>query len=223
MTKKVSVIIPAYIPTENHLGYLDEAVESINRQTYKNVDTVVVFNGGFTKDYPSAHVVNLGFKTSATVARNIGASIKWNSDYLCFLDADDVFIEEKIQKQVEYMEQNQCDFLFTKTYDMSIDGSSIRLPTYKSDGISHDHIKTTLNTENILVNSSSMIKTSSFFAAGMYPPTNEYGVKADNHLNQKGNIYEDALFWLNSINKGFVFHKLDEPLLKYRCASSVER
>jgi hypothetical protein len=109
---------------------------------------------------------------------------------------------------------------------MSTDGSSVRPPIYKSDGTSHDHIKATLNDENILVNSTSMIKTSSFFAAGMYPPTNEFGIlKADrhNHLNEKGNIFEDALFWINSINRGFIFHKLDEHLLKYRCSSSVER
>lgn len=235
---KIGVIIPAYLQTDAHIEYLKKSVESVTNQTYVGqIETIVVINGhgresvlDLTNAITSlrdmgAKVLSFDKKLSAAVARNIGAGYLANTDckYLCFLDADDIFLAEKIKKQVHCMEEMSIDFCFTQAF--CIDSADNRVGEYPQprDAFSHEDIKKHLPHVNMLINSSVMVKTSSFFEAGMYPPTNEFSISGSQHLNNRGNICEDYLLWFNSINRGFKFFKMNERLLEYRLFTSVER
>ena len=98
---KVSVIIPNY----NYAQYLGEAIDSVLEQTYKNIEIVVVNNGStdnslevlekYSKEISLVNQENQG----QSGARNAGLE-KATGDYIAFLDADDLWDKQKIEKQL---------------------------------------------------------------------------------------------------------------------------
>ena len=221
---KVSVIIPAFLPNEHYIDYLKCAVESVKKQTYSNIDITVVYNGPINVDIENTKSIILPFKTSASVARNIGASLNYNSDYFCFLDADDMFHENKIQQQLNVCIEENIEFCFTERYDIDNFGNILEKFNYINSAYFNDEIKNIISIENVLPTSSSMIKVESFFKCGMFISTNEYKIKGPElHMNANGAIYEDYLLWINAINKDYKFKKLINPLTYYRINTSVSR
>lgn len=98
----VSVIVPSY----NRPKMLRRAIESIENQTYDNIEIIVIDDGSSIdlREYVpettfeltvARHEVNKG----AGAARNSGIQIA-NGDYIAFLDSDDEWLPDKIEKQV---------------------------------------------------------------------------------------------------------------------------
>ena len=99
--KLVSVIIPNY----NYARYVGQAIESVINQTYLNIEIIVVNNGstdnsleileGFGQRIHLVNQENLG----QSGARKSGLS-KATGDFIAFLDADDTWEPQKIEKQL---------------------------------------------------------------------------------------------------------------------------
>lgn len=112
---KVSVIIPTY----NRRDLLKRAISSVQNQTYKAFEIIVVDDGStdgtedlFPIDGVEYHRISHGGYPGRT--RNIGVSIS-DGDYICFLDSDDEWLPEKLTKQVEYIDRHpQCRILHTR-------------------------------------------------------------------------------------------------------------
>ena len=104
----VSVIMNCY----NGETYLKEAIESILSQSYKNWEIIFwdnlstddskkiisKFNDKRIKYFCSKKFLNLYH------ARNLAVN-KASGEYLCFLDVDDLFEEQKIELQVKFLEE----------------------------------------------------------------------------------------------------------------------
>lgn len=99
----VSVIIPTY----NRMPFLKEAVESVLKQTYRNLEIIVVDDGStdstalylgtiYDERLSVITVVNGGVSN----ARNLGINSA-QGEYIAFLDSDDVWNPTKIEKQAE--------------------------------------------------------------------------------------------------------------------------
>ncbi|MCI9399235.1 MAG: glycosyltransferase [Lachnospiraceae bacterium] len=98
MDVKVSVIIPVY----NEEKYLPECLESVIRQTLKEIEIICVDDGsmdhsvqiirGYCEIYPRIKLV-MQENQGAGVARN-NAMLKAQGRFVCFLDADDYYISE---------------------------------------------------------------------------------------------------------------------------------
>jgi glycosyltransferase involved in cell wall biosynthesis len=103
----VSVIIPSY----NHGAYLGEAIESIRKQTYNPIETIVVDDGSTdnTKDvvqqYPEVKYI---YKKNQgpSVARNTGIKNS-TGEYLVFLDADDYLFTDAIAINLSFLQGNK--------------------------------------------------------------------------------------------------------------------
>ncbi|HNW74006.1 MAG TPA: glycosyltransferase family A protein [Bacteroidales bacterium] len=105
----VSIIIPAY----NAGKFIAETLDSVVRQTYPSWEAFVVDDGSrdqtiaiaksFEK-YGSIRVLEQK-NSGACVARNLGMSLS-RGKYIQYLDADDVLSPDKLEKQVEVLEQN---------------------------------------------------------------------------------------------------------------------
>lgn len=115
----VSVVIPAF----NAHDFIGETLDSILSQTYKNIEIIVVDDGstdntpeivqGYGAKVHYYHQLNSG---GCAVPRNTG--IKHSSGkYLCFIDADDIMVPDRIACQVDFMERHPlvglvfCDYL----------------------------------------------------------------------------------------------------------------
>ncbi|MBW4576550.1 MAG: glycosyltransferase family 2 protein [Aphanothece sp. CMT-3BRIN-NPC111] len=102
----VSVIIPVY----NGDRYLAEAIETVLTQTYQLIEIIVVDDGSIDN---SAEIAK-GYKEvkyfyqpnqGVSVARNVGIAAA-QGEFLAFLDADDIWTNDKISKQVNYLCQH---------------------------------------------------------------------------------------------------------------------
>lgn len=143
MNKSVDVIIPTYKRPE----MLDKAIESIQNQSYQNINITVVDDNDpdsvWRKKTEETMKKFERFKNiqyichernkNGSAARNTGLE-NTNGDFVCFLDDDDYFLPDKIKLQVEYLISHHevsacyCDYIKN--------GRNIYLPN-KSD-FSHD-------------------------------------------------------------------------------------
>lgn len=109
---KVSVIIPVY----NGEKYLSETLDSIIGQTFTDWEIVAVNDGSSDNslnvlcEYQS----KLGLKMKVINQKNRGVSVARNvaidtseGEYLAFIDADDIWLPEKLEKQIELLEDNR--------------------------------------------------------------------------------------------------------------------
>lgn len=106
-----SVIIPTY----NRAHMLPDAIESVLRQTYRNYEILVIDDGStdetqrilqqYCKQYPSAIKYLFQENSGHSSACNRGMEMA-KGDFIAFLDSDDVFLPEKIERYLSYFSIN---------------------------------------------------------------------------------------------------------------------
>lgn len=112
----VSIITPVY----NSENYISDTIKSVLKQTYENWEMLIVDDCSTDN---TAKVINqfddhrikylkLNKNSGAAVARNLALE-KANGRYIAFLDADDIWKPEKIEKQLEFMIINRFGFTYT--------------------------------------------------------------------------------------------------------------
>lgn len=115
MVPKVSVLIPTY----NCGRYLAEAIDSVLAQTFSDYEIIVVDDGStdntaqVVAQYPEVKYIQREHcGVSATRNAAIAAA---TGEIVVFLDADDFWTSDKLEKQVDYLEENpDCMLVFTK-------------------------------------------------------------------------------------------------------------
>lgn len=117
MEKKISVIIPFY----NNSSWLKEAIESVFHQTYKNLEIIVV-NDGSSEDlkelinfYKGKIHYCIKENGGAASARNLGITLS-TGDYISFLDSDDIWLPNKLEEQISFMEKNNYKWSHSDYY-----------------------------------------------------------------------------------------------------------
>ncbi len=114
---KVSVIIPFY----NGVEWLCEAVQSVIDQTHKNVEIIVVNDGSpedvtkFLDIYGDKVIYHKQINQGPAVARNYAMNIA-TGDFFAFLDSDDIWLPEKLEKQLKLMKLTGAKWSHTGFY-----------------------------------------------------------------------------------------------------------
>ena len=104
---QISVIIPTF----NRKPLLFNAIDSVLTQTYQNIELIIIDDGSSDKtidqlkEYKSKIKVHRQINKGISAARNKGLKISKN-DWVAFLDSDDRWEPEKLEKQVNYLKQN---------------------------------------------------------------------------------------------------------------------
>ena len=144
--KLVSVIIATY-KRENDLK---KALESLAKQSYSNMEIILVDDNGnaewnmkvsaivdtFVNNHPNItlnYIVNVPNQGSART-RNIGINAA-NGEYITFLDDDDIYLPDKVKKQIEFMENGGYDYSITDLLLYNEDDKEIdrRIRSYIKD------------------------------------------------------------------------------------------
>jgi len=124
--------ITAIIPTYNRYTLLKRAINSLLAQTYP-VDEIIVVDDGstdstkqITKDFPNIIYIYQNNR-GVSAARNIGIQ-RAKNEWIAFLDSDDEWHQEKLQKQVAF-HQNNPDILMSYTAEKWVrDGKVVKIP-----------------------------------------------------------------------------------------------
>lgn len=124
---KISIITPTY----NSQNFIKETVNSVINQTYKNWELIVIDDASndntikivnqFIKTNPNICLLQNKQNSGAAITRNRGIEAA-KGDLIAFLDADDLWKPEKLEKQVAFMSANDCDVCFSSYDLMNEDG-----------------------------------------------------------------------------------------------------
>lgn len=136
----VSVVVPSY----NRPAALLDSLTSIERQTYSNVEVVVVDDASERAvnevvdensfSYPIT-VIRHEENRGASTARNTGID-RSNGEFVAFLDDDDIWEPRKIEKQIDRLREASDDVgvVYTGMRFVSEDGNSLRTHVEKVEG-----------------------------------------------------------------------------------------
>ncbi|MBO6241708.1 MAG: glycosyltransferase family 2 protein [Butyrivibrio sp.] len=117
--------ISVIIPTFNRKNYILNSVNSVLNQTYRNLEVIVVDDGSedgteiLFNDFSDIRLRYYRLKSNHGVAyaRNFGVEHS-RYDVIAFNDSDDLWHEDKLQRQMEYWNEHEDDILVYCAYAM---------------------------------------------------------------------------------------------------------
>ena len=117
--EKVSVVVPVYNSSQTIMRCLN----SVLNQSYLNLEVLVVDDcstdntSQIVKSIEDSRIIYVRLEKNSGVAcaRNKGISLA-SGEYLCFIDSDDFWKPDKIERQVDFMKKNHYSFTYGSYY-----------------------------------------------------------------------------------------------------------
>jgi teichuronic acid biosynthesis glycosyltransferase TuaG len=199
----VSIIMPSF----NSADYISESVDSVLAQSYENWELVIADGGSndisqrlldkLEATDPRIRTIRNSSDKGPADARSIGIRAAAGK-YIAFLDADDVWEKNKLQKQINFMQKEECRFSFTQVRLLDVHNklSEKSLKCAKSNTFSQYLRRRGVANSSVIVTRELL--------------TEEILACTYNGLG------EDTLWWLLIMRQGVTARLLAEPLLQYR-------
>lgn len=200
----VSVIIPTY----NRFDLLNRAIDSVMKQTFKDFEIIVVDDCSddirYNELYSDTRIKYIKLPSrmvNPAKVRNVGLkSSKY--EWVAFLDDDDYWFEEKLEKQIELTNNNSficaealnCGNIYT-TY---IHGWIWKIHNINDTNIFDYEL---LQKHNYIITSSVMIKKNLLVEIDFFPEDDKYY------------RHEDYETWLRVLKNGNTCHFIRTPLI----------
>ena len=203
MPELVSIITPMY----NSQRFIKSAIKSVQAQTYQNWEMIIVDDGSadgsvditkaFVENDERIRLIILQNNRGPAVARNEGIKVACGR-YIAFLDSDDLWLPEKLEKQLRFMNNKHSPLSFSSYEKIDEDGNILGQIPINKKKISYTDL---LKTNHIGCLTAMMdIK---FLEEKMYMP-----------LIKKRH---DHGLWLSILSKGYTAFGINEVLAQYRC------
>lgn len=205
----VSVIIPAY----NCAPYLAETVNSVQQQSYPHFEIIIVNDGSTDstldvanqlaqKDSRIKVLSHSNSKQGKT--RNAGVAAA-SGKYIAFLDGDDIWFPNKLELQLNALQQQGVDLVFSDGFICLNNNLNLREHTFQILQKILDRNDLELFYRQNQVPTSTVVCTKTAFEkAGGFDEEPEV------------QNCEDYLLWVRMLDKGCRFYGLDENLILYR-------
>lgn len=126
----VTIITPSF----NSAKFISYTIASIISQTFKDWELLVIDDCStdnsleviteWCKKDSRINLIQLNENSGAAVARNRGIEAA-DSRFIAFLDSDDKWLPNKLEKQLEFMQRNNYDFTYTAYNKVKPDGTII--------------------------------------------------------------------------------------------------
>jgi len=120
---------------------INKTIKSILSQTYQKFELIIIYDDNDKKDLihikrlikknPNIRLIINKNNIGVARSRNIGV-LKSKGDYICFIDADDLWKKDKLKVQLEFMKKNQCYISHTHYKIINKNGKLIGLMKIKS-------------------------------------------------------------------------------------------
>jgi teichuronic acid biosynthesis glycosyltransferase TuaG len=203
MNTQVSIITPSY----NSSQYIRETVQSVISQTYSDWELIIVDDGSIdNSDLIIKELVNSDTRIKAfflkenkgvAFARNKAIS-EASGRYIAFLDSDDIWSSDKLEKQLKFMKINAIAFSFTSYQPFS---------SFKSYKVIHAPQKISYEEllRNTIIGCLTVVIDTEFIKKIFMP---DYATS------------QDYAAWLLILKKGYFAYGFNENLAKYRVVST---
>ncbi len=126
----ISIITPLY----NAESFISETMQSVLNQSYTNWEHIIVndasTDGSLSKITAFAHnderirIEDVSTNKGAAYCRNLATTMACGS-FIAFLDSDDLWHPDKLEKQLTFMNQNQCAVSYTSYIHIDEFGNSL--------------------------------------------------------------------------------------------------
>ncbi len=206
MSKTTQPLVSIIIPSYNAEKYVREAVDSALAQTHKGTEVVVVDDGStdntreVLRPYTEAGRIKYVHQANKGLAGARNAGIESSSgDYVAFLDADDIFLPDKVEEQVGALEANK-DYGVCYSDLLHFDNSG-KLYHHRYKYPSGEIFEPLLHKQ--FINPLTVMARREIFE--------KYG-----YFDESLRRSEDWDMWLRLAHAGVKFYFLDKPLAKYR-------
>lgn len=200
----VSIITPAYKCEK----YIAECMDSVINQTYKNWEMIIVNDKSpdrtesIVKDYmvKDQRIKLYTQQVNEGVAAARNKAIKMSSGrFIAFLDSDDCWKPNKLERQIQFMIKNRSGFSFTEYEIMDNKSASIGKVIHVPDKISYEqYLKNTI--------------------IGCLTVVMDKEILGDIEV-ETGNL-EDVLTWMKYLKRGYDADGLQENLASYRVSEN---
>jgi len=198
----VDIILPNY----NKFNFVEEAIDSVVNQTFKNWHMYIIDDNSndnswsvikkFSNLYNVTHV-RLNKNMGPSFCRNYGMRIS-KSKYISFIDSDDTWKSNKLEKQINFMEKNNLDFTYT---DYTPFFQTNEKKNYKQRTFLKDAFNFNTFIKNSSINTTTMIIRRSILGTTRF---------------KKIRLMEDYLFKCKLLKKNNIAKKLNDDLALYR-------
>ena len=206
---KKNTFVDVILPNYNKAEFLEEAINSVITQTYKNWHLYIVDDNSNDNSIKVIDkFLNLENVTVIKLYKNKGPSFCRNyamriskSKYISFIDSDDSWLSDKLEKQITFMEKHDLSFTYTDytPFFESFGKKKIKKRTFLKD---HFNYRTFI--KNSSINTTTMIIARSILGS---------------HRFKKIKLLEDYLFKCKLLRGNNVAKKLDKNLAFYRILS----
>lgn len=204
MDELVSIIIPVYCAEE----YIKDTLESVRKQTYSNWELLLVADGEQDSTIPVIEEyiqkteegrIRLFVQKQnqgAALARNRGVR-EAGGRFIAYLDADDLWDAEKLERELAFMQKKDAAFAFTG-YEFGDEqavgtGKIVRVP------------------EKLVYKEA--LKNTTIFTSTVMFDTSKISKEMLEMPNMKS---EDTALWWKILRNGYDAYGLDENLVTYR-------
>lgn len=205
----ISIIVPVY----NVAKYIVETMDCVRSQTYRNWELLLVEDG--SRDGSAALIAEYMEKTGDERIRllrqpsNMGAAKARNRGlqeakgrYIAYLDADDLWVPQKLERELAFMKEKQAAFAFTGYEFADEQGRGLGKIV---------HVPATITYKEALKNTTIFTTTVMFDTAKLDKAMLEMPVVKS----------EDTALWWKVLRSGHIAYGLDENLVKYRRAGKT--
>ena len=108
------------MPSFNTIQYISEAIQSVLKQTYTTFELIIVDDGSSDgsvetiKSFNDKRIIFIALEVNhgPQYVRNLALS-KAQGDYIAFLDSDDFWEKDKLDKQINFMESTKTPLSYT--------------------------------------------------------------------------------------------------------------
>jgi glycosyltransferase involved in cell wall biosynthesis len=205
MNPKVSIIIPCFKVAQ----YISEALDSVFAQTFTDYEVIVINDGSpdtleFEKEikkYLEKIIYIKHENIGVGPSRNIGIKHS-KGELLAFLDGDDVWFPTYLQEQIEFLEKNKLDLVYTDALYFGDVFTTAKTFMEDSPSKGETTFESLLSCDCNIILSGSIVRKKPVLDIGMFDPRD---VRA-----------QDYDLWLRLTHAGAKVGYQRKVLLKYR-------
>lgn len=195
----VSIITPCY----NSSRFLFQSIESVLAQTYQNWEMIIIDDGSTDNSVEiienfidsDIRIKLIKSKRRGSIANARNKAIEMASGrYISFLDSDDMWLPKKLEKQIDFMRENEVALSYSSYYLIDTEGNTKGIFIPKDAATYKDLLKTC--------------------CIGNLTATYDVDIIGKRYMKNVG--HEDYALWLNILKEIDMAKGLREPLAKHR-------
>lgn len=203
MNEMVSIITPVYRCEK----YISKTIDSVRRQTYQNWEMLLVDD--CTPDNSADIIARYAEKdkriryikqpqnSGAALARNVGLKAA-KGRYIAYLDADDIWLPTKLERQIQFLNENDVQFSCCDYEKIEEDDTPLNKVVHMPKTITYNQFlsNTIIQTVGVIVDLD----------------------KVERKLLKMPNVRrgQDAATWMQMLRNGVKFVGQNEVLAQYR-------